>query len=49
MGADVDYDHPEVRQDTLDWGKWVIEETGAAGFSFDAVKVSFSIPAFLSS
>nr|AOC97452.1 alpha-amylase [Flammulina velutipes] len=38
MGADIDYSHPEARDDTLNWGKWVINETGAAGFRFDAVK-----------
>ncbi|EJU02147.1 alpha-amylase [Dacryopinax primogenitus] len=38
MGADVDYDHPEAREDVIKWGKWIIDEIGAAGFRFDAVK-----------
>ncbi|KAF8917380.1 putative alpha-amylase [Mucidula mucida] len=38
MGADIDYNHPEAREDVLNWGKWVIKETGASGFRFDAVK-----------
>ncbi len=39
VGADIDYNHPEAREDVLNWGKWVIKETGASGFRFDAVKV----------
>ncbi|KIY63156.1 glycoside hydrolase family 13 protein [Cylindrobasidium torrendii FP15055 ss-10] len=38
MGADIDYSHPEAKEDTLNWGAWVIKETDAAGFRFDAVK-----------
>ncbi|KAH8827374.1 putative alpha-amylase [Flagelloscypha sp. PMI_526] len=38
MGADLDHKHPEVREDVIEWGKWIIKETGAAGFRFDAVK-----------
>ncbi|KAJ7858203.1 alpha-amylase [Mycena leptocephala] len=38
MGADIDHDHPEVRADLINWGKWVTEELGTAGFRFDAVK-----------
>jgi len=40
VGADVDHDHPEARKDMLDWGSWVLKETGAVGFRFDAVKVN---------
>ena len=42
MGADIDHDHPEAREDIINWGKWVLKELGpgAAGFRFDAVKVS---------
>lgn len=39
VGADIDYSHPEAKEDTLNWGAWVIKETDAAGFRFDAVKV----------
>ncbi|CAE6402173.1 unnamed protein product [Rhizoctonia solani] len=38
MGADIDHRHPEARDDLLAWGKWVIDEIGAAGFRFDAIK-----------
>ncbi len=38
MGADVDQYHPEVREETLKWGKWFIETTGVNGFRLDAVK-----------
>ncbi|CAK5272794.1 unnamed protein product, partial [Mycena citricolor] len=38
MGADVDHQHPDVREDYLNWGKWITEELGTAGFRFDAVK-----------
>ena len=40
VGADIDHRHPEVRDDLLAWGKWVIDEIGAAGFRFDAIKAS---------
>ncbi|KAF8757223.1 Alpha amylase, catalytic domain [Rhizoctonia solani] len=38
MGADIDHRHPEAHDDLLAWGKWVIDEIGAAGFRFDAIK-----------
>lgn len=38
MFSDIDHDHPEVRKDIIDWGEWMINETGVAGFRFDAVK-----------
>lgn len=40
MGADVDHAHPDVENDNLTWGDWVLKETGASGFRFDAIKVS---------
>jgi hypothetical protein len=41
VGADIDHSHPEARADLIKWGKWVIDEIGAAGFRFDAVKVRY--------
>lgn len=41
MFADIDHAHPEVEEDTNNWGTWVINETGAEGFRFDAIKVRF--------
>ncbi|KZT00780.1 glycoside hydrolase family 13 protein [Laetiporus sulphureus 93-53] len=38
LGVDIDHRHPEVRQDLLAWGKWVLETTGAVGFRLDAIK-----------
>ncbi|KZT62429.1 glycoside hydrolase family 13 protein [Calocera cornea HHB12733] len=38
MGADIDHEHPEARADIIKWGKWIIDEIGAAGFRFDAIK-----------
>ena len=40
MGADIDHAHPEVADDMIKWGKWIIEDLGVDGFRFDAVKVS---------
>lgn len=36
MFADIDYSHPEVIKDVTNWGKWVVEELGLAGFRLDA-------------
>ncbi|ORY89611.1 putative alpha-amylase [Leucosporidium creatinivorum] len=38
MFSDIDHDHPEVIKDIIDWGVWLVEETGIAGFRFDACK-----------
>jgi len=40
MGTDIDHRHPEVRDDTLNWGPWILKTLGdnAAGFRFDAIK-----------
>lgn len=38
MGANMDYDNPVVREDTINWGKWIINEIGFDGFRFDASK-----------
>jgi alpha-amylase len=39
VGADVQHSHPEVRNDLVKWGKWIIDEIDVCGFRFDAVKV----------
>jgi hypothetical protein len=45
VGSDIEHSHPEARDDIIKWGKWVIDEIGACGFRFDAVKVSsFAFP-----
>ncbi|KDQ59237.1 glycoside hydrolase family 13 protein [Jaapia argillacea MUCL 33604] len=38
LGVDIDHGHPEVRQDLLSWGSWVLDTTGGAGFRLDAIK-----------
>lgn len=38
MGANMDYDNPVVREDTIKWGKWIVNEIGFDGFRFDASK-----------
>ncbi|ORY66225.1 alpha-amylase [Pseudomassariella vexata] len=36
MFANVDYSHPEVQQDVINWGSWVVNELHLKGFRFDA-------------
>lgn len=38
MFTDIDYSHPEVRKNLIDWAKWFIKETGVNGFRLDAIK-----------
>lgn len=38
MFADLDYSHPEVSKDVLDWSKWLARELPLKGVRFDAVK-----------
>lgn len=38
MFADLDYSHPEVREDVKNWGPWVAHELKLKGFRFDAIK-----------
>ena len=36
MFADIDYSHPEVIKDVINWGLWVVKELKLKGFRFDA-------------
>lgn len=36
MFADIDYSHPEVIEDTVNWGIWVVKELNLKGFRLDA-------------
>lgn len=36
--ADIDYDHPEVVEETFNWLKWFVEETSIDGMRIDAAK-----------
>ena len=38
MFADVDFAHPEVCKDVINWGEWVVNECQLSGFRFDAVQ-----------
>ncbi len=38
MGADLDFENPEVIEECEKWGKWYLEETKVNGFRLDAVK-----------
>ncbi len=38
MGADLDFENPEVVQECKRWGSWYLETTNVDGFRLDAVK-----------
>lgn len=38
MGADLDFNHPEVQQEMKDWGEWYRKELNLDGYRLDAVK-----------
>ena len=38
MGADLDFENPEVVKECKKWGKWYLETTKVDGFRLDAVK-----------
>jgi alpha-amylase len=38
MGADIDFESQEVRDEVTAWGKWYLDTTGIDGFRLDAVK-----------
>mgnify|MGYP001853150253 CR=1 FL=1 len=38
MGADIDFNNPEVVEELKKWGKWYIETTNVDAFRLDAVK-----------
>ncbi|UBH08986.1 alpha-amylase [Macrococcus armenti] len=38
MFTNVDYQHPDVRQQTIEWGKWFIDTLKIDGMRMDAVK-----------
>lgn len=38
MGADVDFDNAEVREELVSWGKWYTELADLDGYRLDAVK-----------
>jgi alpha-amylase len=38
MGADLDFENQEVRDEVTAWGRWYLDTTGVDGFRLDAVK-----------
>lgn len=38
MFADLDYAHPEVKADVINWGEWIGNEIAIKGMRFDAVR-----------
>ena len=39
MFSNIDYLHPEVREDTFNWGRWMVGDlVGVDGFRLDAVQ-----------
>ena len=38
MGADLDFENPDVQAEVTAWGKWYLDVTGVDGFRLDAVK-----------
>ncbi|KAF7543400.1 hypothetical protein G7046_g10010 [Stylonectria norvegica] len=38
MGSDLDYSHPEVAKDVINWGSWLGDTLPIQGIRFDAVK-----------
>lgn len=38
MFADIDYKHPEVYKEVINWGVWVVNELNLDGFRLDAIK-----------
>lgn len=38
MGADIDFDNPEVKDELYRWGEWYLKMSGVNGLRLDAVK-----------
>jgi alpha-amylase len=38
MFADIDYNHPEVREEMIQWGKWLADTLNCNGYRLDAIK-----------
>lgn len=38
MFANYDYDHPDVREEMISWGKWLADMTNCDGYRLDAIK-----------
>jgi alpha-amylase len=38
MLADIDYEHPEVKKEMIEWGKWLADTLNCDGYRLDAIK-----------
>lgn len=38
MGCDLDFQHPDVRRELINWGCWYLDQTRVDGFRLDAIK-----------
>ncbi|MFC4986173.1 alpha-amylase family glycosyl hydrolase [Salinicoccus siamensis] len=38
MFSDIDYDHPDVKEEMIGWGRWLTDTLNVDGFRLDAVK-----------
>ncbi|ULT56594.1 alpha-amylase [Neobacillus drentensis] len=38
MLADIDYEHPEVKKEVIEWGKWLADTLDCDGYRMDAIK-----------
>ncbi|RWZ60392.1 alpha-amylase [Halobacillus fulvus] len=38
MFSNIDYNHPDVRAEMIEWGKWLSDTLGADGYRLDATK-----------
>ncbi|KIL49457.1 alpha-amylase [Jeotgalibacillus soli] len=38
MFANIDYKHPEVKNEMINWGKWLADELNCNGYRLDAIK-----------
>ncbi|GER67343.1 hypothetical protein BpJC7_13630 [Weizmannia acidilactici] len=38
MYADIDYNHPDVKREMIEWGKWLADTTSCDGYRLDAIK-----------
>ncbi|MCG0056939.1 alpha-amylase, partial [Escherichia coli] len=38
MFANIDYNHPEVREEMIKWGKWLADTLQCDGYRLDAIK-----------
>lgn len=38
MFANIDYSHPDVKKEMIEWGKWLVDNTHCNGYRLDAIK-----------